>query len=137
MSAEDNLSPQFLYHHAPVQSRGSIKQQGLRTADPFDPTIHYDESYAPKGVYLMPLHHDDYGSALDHASHGDVWRVNVEGLQHYPDPEDQRNEEPGSVGFRYVEHDIEPERLSIAKRYEKRPVLKGLVPGPSRFVRRF
>jgi len=113
VSANDNLSHQFMYHHAPVTARGSIRVNGLQARSPFDPSVHEDESYAPTGVYLQPWRNDVAGRhATDTVKHGmDLWRVDTAGLHTEQDPDDQDDYN----GFRYSPHDIGPERISLAR----------------------
>ena len=132
MSAEDNLSPQFLYHHAPVQSRGFIRANGLRASVPssagglFGSGQSDDSEVAPEeiphGVYLMPLKSEMWGHALDHYGHNDVWRVHAAGLHHLPDPADPQHQ------FRYSPEDIGPGRVSLVRGATDHPQGNGLGP---------
>ena len=82
MPADEHLSrSQFLYHESHLSNRESIRQTGLRPATP------YMASDLPKGVYMAPLSHSEYGSSMNDASHFgyDRWRVNVTGLDLHTD----------------------------------------------------
>jgi len=82
MPADEHLSaPQFLYHESHLQNRESIREGGLR------PAVPYMASHLPKGVYMAPRSHSEYGSSMNDASHFgyDRWRVNVSGLDLHTD----------------------------------------------------
>ena len=106
MSAVEHVSkPQFLYHEAHINDRESIRSQGLL------PHVPYNASDLPKGVYMAPLSHSEYGSSMNDASHFgyDRWRVNVTDLDLHVD------ESQKSV-TKYHPDAIPPERIRLVKR---------------------
>ena len=112
MAAEEHLQPkQFMYHYSPVSNRGSIRQHGLKTSNPFDDSVHYSPDDAPEGVYMGP--HARISPAAPRHGH-DVWRVNTAGMETHHDPDDPDGSEYGDP-YHYTPHNIPPERLSLAK----------------------
>lgn len=87
------MAPTFRYHASPPSNRESIRHDGLRPGT--------SASYGPPGVYLFKsdLFAENYVSEPM-----DVWRVDVSGLDLYPDPED-----PAAADYSLVP--IAPERL--------------------------
>jgi len=101
-----NLNPvQFLYHEAHLLDRESIRVSGLRAQVP------ENASDLPKGVYMAPLTHSEYGSSMNDASHFgyDRWRVNVTGLDLQVD-----SSQPTQTKFHA--DNISPDRLKLAKK---------------------
>ena len=106
MPAHEHVNKrQFLYHESHLQSRESIRSQGLRAAVP------YAASDLPKGVYMAPLSHSEYGSSMNDASHFgyDRWRVNVTGLDLQTD-----TSQPSATKFH--PGDIPPDRIKLVKK---------------------
>lgn len=104
-SALTHLAAEWMYHHTPKENRESIREQGLRPSNPYDPSIHeLGPEQAPEGVYL----HDDPED--DRTSYGhDTWKVDTEGLSLRDDPDDPNHE----YGFKYHPNGIKPERLTL------------------------
>ena len=106
MGAADNLQKrQFLYHESHLNDRESIQTTGLRASVP------YNAGDLPKGVYMAPLSHSEYGSSMNDASHFgyDRWRVNVTGLDLQVD-----KSQPSATKFH--PGDIPPDRLRLVKK---------------------
>jgi hypothetical protein len=96
---------QFLYHESHLNDRESIRRTGLR------PAVPYAASDLPKGVYMAPLSHSEYGSSMHDASHYgyDRWRVNVADLDLQTDAS-----QPTATKFHAGE--IPPERIRLVKK---------------------
>lgn len=96
---------QFLYHEAPIKARDSIRSSGLRASVP------WNASDLPKGVYMAPLSHSEYGSSMHDASHYgyDRWRVDVSGIDLHVDTSQPR-------ATKFHPGDVEPSRLRLAKK---------------------
>lgn len=102
------LSPgqfKYLYHEAHLKDRDSIRETGLGAAVP------YAASDLPKGVYMAPLSHSEYGSSMNDASHFgyDRWRVNVSDL-------DLQVDRSQPTATRFHPNDIPPDRIKLVKR---------------------
>lgn len=95
----------YLYHHSPPEVRDQILQQGLKTANPFNPEIHEDKSKAPKGVYLGPYEHTVHSS-------WDTWAVDTNRISTRPDPDDEDN----YWGFHYSRSTIPPNMIHLIHR---------------------
>jgi hypothetical protein len=113
MAAEDHLSEQqFMYHHSAAENRSSIREHGLLASSPFNSELHEDEGMAPTGVY-MGVHRENH----DQTEYGrDLWKVNTAGLDTRPDPDDPN----GEWGFHYTPHDVSPDRVSLARKSQRR-----------------
>ena len=96
---------QFLYHESHITNRESIRSTGLRSAVP------YNASDLPKGVYMAPRSHSEYGSSMNDASHFgyDRWRVNVSGLDLQVD-----KSQPSATKFH--SGDIPADRVKLVKK---------------------
>lgn len=96
---------QFLYHEAHLNDRESIRSEGLRASVP------YNARDLPRGVYMAPLSHSEYGSSMHDASHYgyDRWRVNVSGLDLHVD-----KSQPSAT--RFSPEDIPPDRIRLVKK---------------------
>lgn len=96
---------QFLYHEGHISARENIRSDGLRAFVP------YNAPDLPKGVYMAPLSHSEYGSSMNDATHfgWDRWRVDVTGMELQTD-----SSQPGVTKFSPA--DIPPERIRLAKR---------------------
>lgn len=106
MGAEQSVSPkQFLYHESHLTDRESIRSTGLRASVP------YNASDLPKGVYMAPLSHSEYGSSMNDASHFgyDRWRVNVSGL-------DLQTDSSQPTASKFHPDDITPDRIQLVKK---------------------
>ena len=104
--AHEALQPkQFLYHESHLNDRESIRSSGLRAAVP------YAASDLPKGVYMAPLSHSEYGSSMNEASHFgyDRWRVNVTGL-------DLQVDKSQPTATKFHPGDIPAERVKLVKK---------------------
>jgi hypothetical protein len=95
----------FLYHEAHLNDRESIRSSGLRAAVP------YNASDLPKGVYMAPLSHSEYGSSMNDASHFgyDRWRVDVRGL-------DLQTDTSQPTASKFSAEDISPDRIRLVKK---------------------
>jgi hypothetical protein len=106
MPAHEVLHPkQFLYHESHLLDRESIRSKGLRASVP------ENASDLPKGVYMAPLSHSEYGSSMNDASHFgyDRWRVNVSGLDLQTD-----TSQPSVTKFHPA--DIPPDRIRLVRK---------------------
>jgi hypothetical protein len=96
---------QFLYHESHLNDRESIRSTGLR------PSVPYMASDLPKGVYMAPLSHSEYGSSMNDASHFgyDRWRVNVTGM-------DLKTDESQPSATKFSPEHIPPDRIRLVKK---------------------
>lgn len=100
------LNPrQFLYHESHLNDRDSIRSEGLRAFVP------YNAHDLPKGVYMAPLSHSEYGSSMHDASHYgyDRWRVDVTGL-------DLQTDESQPTASKFSPDNIPADRIRLVKK---------------------